>query len=196
MENDITLMLSPKSARALLTVILLMMHAKFSTLRIGVSRGGSNFVAHSCLMGFELSGVLPSIAFSMNCCIHLSRVLCRLHFYSRYRSNVSLRLPERLLQQLVLGFNHENPEFVEWAESSGEDFFNPSQVLIIPGDVLPGHRLSVPISVRGKTRSMMSTPEIPGELNIMAISRTFLICSIASSASFPEKVLSLNSLRN
>ncbi|GJS50782.1 hypothetical protein Tco_0624144 [Tanacetum coccineum] len=57
-------------------------------------------------------------------------------------------------------------------------------------DVLPSHRLAAPAGVRGKICSIMLSPDIPGVLNKLAISKTFRKCSIASSVLFPEKVLS------
>ncbi|GJV21942.1 hypothetical protein Tco_1370962 [Tanacetum coccineum] len=66
--------------------------------------------------------------------------------------------------------------------------FNSSHVFSISDKVLPNHRLAAPVSVRGKIRSIMSSPEILGVLNNLAISKTFHICSIASSVLFPEKV--------
>ncbi|GJT22492.1 hypothetical protein Tco_0892429 [Tanacetum coccineum] len=65
--------------------------------------------------------------------------------------------------------------------------FSSSQIFIVPDDALPSHRLAIPIIVKGKTHSMMSSSEIPGVLNKLAISRTLPICLIASSISFPEK---------
>ncbi|GJR22150.1 hypothetical protein Tco_0970677 [Tanacetum coccineum] len=66
--------------------------------------------------------------------------------------------------------------------------FISSLVFIVPDVVLPSHRLAVLKSVRGKTRSKMSSPDIPSVLNKLAISRALSICSIASSVSFPEKI--------
>ncbi|GJV32832.1 hypothetical protein Tco_1393232 [Tanacetum coccineum] len=70
--------------------------------------------------------------------------------------------------------------------------FNSSQFFACSGDVLSNHLLAIPTRVRGNTRKRAES----FALNKLAISSTFLICSIAFLVELHEKVVLRNSLKN
>ncbi|GKE39532.1 hypothetical protein Tco_1462937 [Tanacetum coccineum] len=77
------------------------------------------------------------------------------------------------------------------AESPDEVLFRSLQLFVHSVDVLSNHLLAIPSSVRGNTCTRVDS----WALNMLAISSTLLMCSIALSVGLPEKETLRNSLR-